>query len=414
MIRTYQFRVNPTSKQYDRLFEMRRDFCDLYNAALQERRDAWQTTDYAHVTKKKADGTFTSFYKHVGKGASLGFKQQSAQLPGIRTDDAYSRWSSTSQQQILRRVNNSFIAFFRRVKAGQEPGYPRFKSLRHFDTIPLRHGDGARLDTQTGATRLYIQGIGTIKVYTHRPIVGEVKNAMSITRIGKHWYLNIAVDVSEDSLRKRPATGAMVGIDRGVISTVATSDGELISNPRHYRRSEAQLADKQRALSQCKRGSKRRKEVAAQVGAIHRKIRNQRRDFLHKLSNSLVNDYDFIALEKLKIENMTKTAKGTIEEPGTNVAQKTGLNKSILDAGWGILHDMIEYKAEEAGAHVTLVDPKHTSMMCFKCKHIEAGNRVGEQFECLSCGHKDHADINAAKNILQRGLDASPRNAQAA
>ena len=147
------------------------------------------------------------------------------------------------------------------------------------------------------------------------------------------------------------------------------------------------------------------------MASLHRKVKNVRKDHLHKVARSYVDAYDLIVVEDLKVRNMTRSASGTVEEPGANVAQKSGLNRSILDAGWGVLQDMLIYKAESAGTDVVLVNPRNTSRTCHACGHASADNRHGEVFLCQRCGHSAHADTNAARNIL--GLGLSLREAQA-
>lgn len=374
--RVFRFRLYPTTRQSDALSQMLRDHCTMYNAALQERRDAY-------TTRKR----------------SVRYGDQSAQLKEIRADEQYSRWSFSSQQQTLKRLDKAFQAFFRRVKRGEAPGYPRFKPHQRFDTVTFVHGDGGAYLPDDARVRM--QGIGHVKVYQHRPVRGRVKQ-FSVTREGRHWY--VSVICTDVPTQVRPLTGAVVGIDRGVTHLLADSDGGFVANPRHYAVARDRLATAQRNLSRKKRGSARRRKAAQRVAAAHRKVRNSRRDCLHKLSRRLVDTYDLLALEDLKVINMTRSAKGTVDNPGTNVAAKSGLNKSIFDAGWGVLQNMLLYKAEDAGVEVVLVNPRNTSRRCHACGHTSADNRQGEVFLCQSCGHSAHADTNAARNILRLGL----------
>ena len=141
------------------------------------------------------------------------------------------------------------------------------------------------------------------------------------------------------------------------------------------------------------------------MGARHRKVANQRLDFHHQVARRLITDHDVLCVEILKIKNMTRSAKGTVEDPGINVAAKSGLNRSITDAGWAQFLSILKGKAEEAGRTVIDVDPRHTSQTCAECGHVDPGNRVSQAvFRCQLCGHQAHADINAARNILRAGL----------
>jgi putative transposase len=191
----------------------------------------------------------------------------------------------------------------------------------------------------------------------------------------------------------------------GVASFLTTSEGMHVSNPRYLAASAVKLAEAQRELARKKRGSKRRHTAGARVGAVYRTIRNQRLDFAHKTALQLVRDHDIIVCEALKIANMTRSASGTLAAPGTNVAAKSGLNRSILDAGWGVFLSILRAKAESAGRAVVQVNPRHTSQRCSRCGHVTAGNRVSQaEFCCQSCGLEMHADVNAAANILRAGL----------
>lgn len=201
MNRVFRFRLYPTERQQAALGEMLADHCDLYNAALQERRDAYRK-----------------------RGKTVRYGEQSAQLKAIRQDPQYARWSFTSQQQTLRRLDTAFKAFFARIKRGDTPGYPRFRSKRRFDTVTFVHGDGgAWLEDQA---RVRMQGVGHVKVKLHRPVRGTVKQ-FSVTRQGRRWFVNvICVDIPQ---QVRPLTGAIVGLDRGITHLVADSDGGFVA-----------------------------------------------------------------------------------------------------------------------------------------------------------------------------------------
>jgi len=208
---------------------------------------------------------------------------------------------------------------------------------------------------------------------------------------------------------QRPLRGRASPIDLGVRFEVATSDGQLIEADRPLLRSAERLAVAQRELATKRRGSGHRAKAAARLGAIHRKVANQRQDFAHQLSRSLVNHYDLIVHEALAITNMVRRPRprkekstGTYLVNGANA--KGGLNRSIHDAGWGQLLSFIAYKAEDAGRELIAVDPRFTSQRCSSCGHVEAANRCSQaEFRCRSCGHQAQADVNAAHNILRAG-----------
>ena len=398
-MKAFKFRLNPTAKQYSALGSMLGAHAELYNAALQERRDAYRS-----------------------HGVSVKASDQMRQLTAIRQarpDQAV--WSFTSQQQTLRRLDKSFQSFFRRVKAGETPGYPRFRAASRFDSVDFRHGDGIRF-INTGRTRrrgrqtearLRVQGVGHIRVRLHRPLPEGAKlGQVTIKREGAghrvRWYVILPVEVPDEVL---PVTGSRVGIDLGIAHFLTTSDGDHVSNPRHLKNAEERLAAAQQSLSRKKRGSTRRTAAVARVARLHGTVRRQRLDHAHKAALSLVQNHDLIAHEALAVRNMVRRAKPVPapETPGqwlpNGAAAKTGLNKSIHDAAWSQFVSILTAKAACAGRIVVAVNPTNTSRQCAPCGHTSSENRVTQAaFACVQCGHTAHADVNAAKNILRAGL----------
>lgn len=396
MRRSFKFRLRPTAKQEVALAAMLGAHCDLYNAALQERRDA---------------------YRH-GSRTSIRYGDQSGQLKEIRAFDLDGQgvWGFSSQQATLRRLNKAFDGFFRRVKAGQTPGFPRFKGRGHFDSVEFpKDGDGIRYDSlpNSGQVRVRIQGVGHLRVHAHRDVTGTIKT-LTIKREGSgrrtHWYLVLSCD--SVPAKPLPATGAVVGLDMatGANGLAYTSDGDRLDNPRHFHHAAEKLAVAHRNLSRKKRGSANRKKAAAQVAALHRRVRNARLDHLHKTANTVIAEHDLVAVETLNTAGMTRRArpKPAPDTPGTwlpnGQTAKSGLNKSILDAGWGLFLNLLHAKAESAGRVVVEVPAAYTSQTCAECHHVDAASRTGKHFACTACGHGDDADINAARNILRAGL----------
>lgn len=403
MIRAYKFLMRPTVGQQAALGEMLRDHCSLYNGALQERRDA---------------------YRHASK-TSITYGQQSAQLREIRAFDPerQGRWSFSSQQATLRRLEKAFAAFFRRVKSGQTPGHPRFRGVNWFDTVDFpKDGDGCRWNStpHDPVTRVRFQGVGHIKVNQHRPVVGTVKT-VSVKREGRRWYVVLTAEQTKP--QPLPPTGSMVGIDMGIANFLAGSGGEFVPGPRHGRRAAAKLEAAQQALSRFPRVRRDKRTANHQravdrVAGLHRKVRLQRLDHAHKTALDLVRKHDVIAHEDLKIRSMVK-APAPKPDPGrpggflpNGAAAKTGLNRSISDAGWGVFLTILHAKAESAGRELIAVDPRNTSRTCPTCGHVSAENRpTQEKFHCVSCGHSAHADTVGALNVLRAGLvrrDAQP------
>ncbi len=384
MRRAYKFRIYPTTGQASRAAQCLRDHQRLYNAALEERREAWRM-----------------------RKVSIRYGQQSAQLRDIRgLDPDQGRWSFSSQQATLRRLDKAMAAFYRRCKAGQKAGYPRFKALDRWDSVGWpSDGDGCRWKPDAG--RVYLQGVGHVKVHAHRAVEGRVKT-ISLKREGRRWYVVLSCD--DVLARPLPATGRAVGLDVGVARFATTSDGEVIANPRFTRESADELASAQQALARKQRGSANRRRARAKVAGVHRRIRDRRADFQHKTARALVRECDVIVLEDLRITNMTRSASGTLDQPGVNVAAKSGLNRSILDAGWGQFVSILTGKAEEAGRRIVLVDPRNTSKTCHQC-----GEKCLRPWQALVIcpvhGGMD-ADVNGARNIYARaGLGSGQAHA---
>jgi putative transposase len=372
-------RAYPTSGQEARGHRLIDSHCELYNAALQERREAWRLVH-----------------------KSIGYSEQSAQLRDIREcRPDVAEWSFTAQQQTLRRLKRSFDGFFRRVKAGEKPGYPRFRSRHRFGTVDHVNGDGAKWTTTQGRwARAYFQGVGTIKVSEHTHVQGRVTQ-ISLSREGRRWYVIVVADSRPDPL---VPTGRDIGIDMGITRFLTTSDREVITNPRFLDVAAEDLADLQRRLAGCKSGSGNRKRVKRQVAKLHRQVANRRRDFHHKTARGLVGHYDRIAVEALKVTNMSRRATPKEDGQGgwlpNGAAAKTGLNRSIADVAWGQFISILIAKAECAGRQVIKVNPAYTSIDCHicgrRCKRPQQDTVI-----CPAHGPLD-ADLNGARNIAHR------------
>jgi putative transposase len=363
--RTYKYRLLPTSRQA-RLLQHNLDLCrELYNAALQHRRDA---------------------YRMAGK--SISFVHQSAELvecKDVRPDlaDVYSQ----TLQDVLHRVDKAFKAFFHRGGYG----YPRFKGEGWYDSFTYPQS-GWSLHNE----RLTLSKIGTLKLKLHRPVCGKVKTVTIRRdgRDGKHWYACFSVEYEFDppahSAHSAHAAhqGEAVGIDVGLEHFANLSNGEQVDNPRYARGTQKRLAKAQRQLAKAQRGHPKRGEYKKRVAVVHRKVRNQRSDFLHKLSARLVQNYAVIAVEKLNIKGL---AAGM-------------LAKSVNDASWSTFIKMLRYKAESAGSQLVEVDPRLTSQTCPQCGAIRKKDLSERWHKCANCGIECHRDIAAALVILARGL----------
>jgi putative transposase len=379
--RAYKLRAYPTRPQQARAVRLLADHCELYNAALAERQEAWRK-----------------------RRVSISYGDQSAQLKDIRAEDpqGQGRHSFTAQQQTLRRLNRSFIAFFKRVKAGQAPGYPRFKPHQRFNQVLFVAGDGAKWQPAVGRGRgsrwahASFQSVGCLKVNQHRAVTGRVKT-LQLKREHRRWYVIVVTEVEAEPL---PATGRTVGIDLGVARFLTTSDGQVVPNPRFLEQARARITDLERRKVRAKLGSGNRRRLRRRLAREWRTVRNQRRDFHHKTARALVDGCDALALEDLRITNMTASASGTVDHPGRNLAQKAGLNRSILDAGWGQFTAILTAKAASAGRRVILVNPAYTSIDCHTCGARCTRPRQAT-VSCPACGEMD-ADVNGARNIAAR------------
>jgi putative transposase len=375
MRRAYKFRAYPTRRQEHRVRNLLDAHRQLYNAALEERREAWR------------------------QGVTIRYRDQSAQLTEIRRADpaGQGRWSFTSQQQTLRRLDRAFQGFFQRVRAGRKAGYPRFKSAARWDSVEFVDGDGARWYDPAGRwASAYFQGVGQVKVQAHRAVVGRVKT-LQLKREGRRWYVIV---VAEQQPIPLPAAGREVGLDVGVARFVTTSDGQVVRNPRLLASMAGQVAAAQRAVAGCRPGSGNRRRAKRRLAKLHRKVANRRRDFHHQTARRLVDTCDVIAVEALNVAGLTRSASGTVLEPGRNVAAKAGLNRSILDAGWGQFLVILFAKAEGAGRRVIEVDPCRTSITCHLCGARCARPRQ-DTVVCPTHGGMD-ADLNGARNIFTR------------
>ena len=381
--RTYQVTVQLTRDGHRRLDERLRAHALLYNAALEERRDAWKMA-----------------------GKSLSFASQCRELTLVRQDDP--EWVGEHrrlQVGTLKRVDLAFAAFFRRLKAGETPGYPRFKSWRRFRTLDIYSGADHFLKVTSAGDKgtIRIKGLPTMRLRLRRPLPEGQPLNIRITRTPRRVVASL-VYPQVDPLPTELPPECPVGIDAGVAQRITLSDGRHIDRRNLDRRKLRRL---QRCVSRARRGSASRRRKVAALGKEWQRVYERNRGDEHQLSAALVGEYDFFGVEDLQIRNMVRSAAGTIEEPGSNVAAKSGLNRSILEQSWGSLYAKIEYKAASAGVRFVRVPPHHSSQTCAECGVVDAASRQSQAaFHCQHCGHTGNADVNAARIILRRGLIA--------
>ena len=363
MQRAYRFRAYPNREQSEAMTGLLDTHRHLYNRSLAERKMAYET-----------------------EKRTVTYLEQSAHLKTERRGNPYLALANFSScQRTLKRLDRAFAAFFRRVKSGDTPGYPRFRGFGRFDSVEFTHGDGAKL---TAEGRAYFQGVGNVKVKMHRPVEGKVKTVTFCRQAGR-WYVVFVCDV--DDIEAEPSEKPAVGIDLGLKSFLVTSDGEEVKPPKFYRRAQKKLRRVQRAVSRKKRGGRNRRKAVQHLARLHQHIGNQRKDWHHKTALSLVRRYGLIAHEDLNVKGIARTR----------------LAKSTHDAGWSQFLSVLRQKAECAAVLVVGVNPRNTTQACSRCGCLPAvplqlSDRV---YHCASCDFQADRDLNAAVNIRQRALN---------
>jgi putative transposase len=317
------------------------------------------------------------------------------QLTEIKDIDWVADVPSQSLQNSLERLDSAYKTFFRTYKSGG--GFPKFKSKRNYNSILFK---SAELKQNN---KLKLPKIGEVKFFKDKsPIIGKIKTAQ-ITIEPTGFFVCIVCDNVNRAISNNNES-QVIGVDMGVKHFMTDSSGDHYLNPRIFKKYEEHLANEQRILSGKNKYSNRYKKQAKKVALIHHKIANVRKDYLHKLSTDIAKRYHTVFVEDLKIKSMTKSCKPKTDENGMFVANgqsaKSALNKAILDSGWGMFRDMLAYKT-----NVIKIDPKYTSQTCQACGKKDAKNRISQsEFECKKCGYISNADVNAAKNILSKGM----------
>lgn len=358
MLKAFKYRLYPTKNQKAKLSETLWLCSIVYNSCLAERRDCWE----------------------LG-GHSVNKYDQINRLPELKqVDERFSGVYSQVLQDVVKRLDKTFDAFFHRVKSGEKPGYPRFKPARRYDSFTY-----PQLGFQVQGSKLVLSKIGSVRIKLHRSLQGKVKTC-TIRRQADGWYACFSCEVEPQRL---PESGRAVGVDLGLENFAITSDGEFYPTAKHLRKAERNLKRLQRQVSRRQKGSKRRKKAVRQLAKAHLHVANQRKDTAHKVARSLVNDYGLIAVEDLQVRNMVKNHH---------------LAKSISDAGWNMFVNILMSKAVETGREVVKVDPRYTSQACSGCGVLVPKPLSQRWHRCPECGESLHRDVNAARNILRRAI----------
>jgi len=369
MLRTYKYLLRPTLERARRLDFMLWQSRLVYNAALEQR---------------------ISTYRGTGQG--IGYRAQWAHFREVRrgSSDTLGQINASSLQHLLRRLDKAFAAFFRRLKAGEKPGYPRFKSRNHFKSLEYTYGDGCKLrQNECGRRSFYLQNVGDLRLCCHRAMPAEsvIKHAV-VKQVGERWYACLMLEAPAPE-KRAILTGKQVGVDVGLKSLAALSTGELIENPHWLRQSLAKLGRLQRQASRQVQGSCRQRETYRQVARLHEHVAAQRADYLHKVSHRLVTENDLIAIEDLRLGFMNRNGH---------------LSLASHDAGFGLLRQMLEYKAESAGIQVMPLKPSNTTQACSGCGRLVRKDLSVRVHACPDCGLVLDRDVNAARNILSLAL----------
>ena len=377
---TYQARLYLNSAAHDRMGEVCRMLNRLYNAALEHRRGA---------------------YKSTGENVTL--YDQSVELTQIRADmPEWEELAIEASRGVLRRLDRAYNAFFRRVTHGETAGFPRFKPISRFRTIELAGVRDGMVKTNQDGSRgwLQIKGLPRLRFKCKLPLPDGKLRGILITKRATGWYVSLQYEVEKEPL---PEVRGSVGIDMGVKKRLALSNGETIPPREIDRTRENEL---RRKVAFKKRGSSNRRKAVASLSreTFRNSVRN--RNECHRITTDLARRFGLIAMEDLKVKNMSRSARGTVEAPGKNVKAKSGLNRSILEQTWGLIRSQLAYKAEWAGRQLELVNPRNTSTTCSRCGVIDAESRQGEVYRCRHCGLEIDADLNASINILRKANGA--------
>ena len=321
------------------------------------------------------------------EGRKLSTYETQNLIPNLKVENPkLSKVYSKVLQMVNYTLHSNISSLVALKKRGKKVGHLRYKGDGWYNTLNYNQS-GFKVDQDH--SRLHLSKIGNIKIKLHQKIKGRVK-AVVIKREGRNWYAIIQADQEIMSL---PETGKSVGIDVGLKAFAVDSDGNSIENPRYAEKSAKRLAKYQRKLARCKKGSNNRKEIKAKISKTHKRINNQRDDFLHKLSRLYVNNYDNICIEDLDVKGL--------KEKGHN----TGMHRSIHDAAWAKFAFMLSYKAQSAGRKLIKVDPRNTTQRCSACESIVKKELSDRTHECPYCGFSCDRDYNASRNILIAGME---------
>jgi putative transposase len=361
MRKTFKYRLYPTHKQTTCLNQTLEGCCWLYNYLLEQRKTAWET-------EKK------NIYRYDQNNELKILKKEQPILNNIY---------SQVLQDVSTRIDLAFRSFFKRVKQGSKPGYPRFKSKFRYNSFCYPQ-KGFKFFKNT----IQLSKIGNIKIKLHRPIVGIIKTCTIKQTSTKKWFVSFVCEISHTPI-KQPINPT-IGIDMGLESFATLSNSEKIENPRFFREEEKALKKAQQKFSKKEKYTKARYKARKIVARIHERINWKRSNFCHQESHKIINEFNTVVVEDLSINNMRKS-------------NLNGINKSIGDAAWRKFLNMLDYKAEWAGCQVIKINPAYTSQICSQCHNRHKLDLSDRMYHCPYCGLSLNRDVNAALNILAMG-----------
>ena len=373
-MQTFQYELEPNGEQ-------ERDMCRISGACR-------FVFNKALALQKENHQAGHPFISYVAMAKQLTKWRHSEETPWLKEAPCH------PLQQALKNLDRAYQNFF-----AKRADFPRFK--KKAETASFRYPDPTQIKLDQANSRIFLPKLGWIHYRKSRDILGELCN-VTVTRKGKKWFVSIQTE-RETSPPSQRATAA-VGIDVGITRFATMSNGTYIPPLNSFKKHQERLRRYQRHLSRKVKFSNNWKKAKAKVQKIHIGIAHARNDFLHKITTTISKNHALVCVEDLQVKNMSKTAAGSKEQPGKRVSQKSSLNRSILDQGWGLFRSQLEYKLQWNGGLLLAVAPQNTSRTCPDCHHINEHNRKTQsEFECVHCRYKDNADVVGALNILERG-----------
>lgn len=372
MLKAFRYRIYPTTEQ-ESLFRQTVGACRfVYNLCLDQRILEWHRSNPRRITAY----------------------DQISELPALKAEVPWLRDVPTHPlQQAVIDLDRAFRNFFE-----GRASFPQFHKRGRRDSF--RYPDPKQFKPEQG--RIFLPKAGWVEWVQHRPMEGRPKTA-TVSREANYWYVSVQCEM--DVCDPRPNLGSAVGIDLGIAKPIVLSTGQVIQLPRTTEKERHKLATLQRKVARKTKGSRNQAKARMAVARFHARLARRRKDAAHKATTIIAKNHGLIVVEDLKVRNMTASASGTVDDPGRNVATKSGLNRSILDVAPYQIRQMLEYKADWYGSQVVTVNPAYTSQKCSLCGYVHKDNRISQSvFICKSCGLMDNADHNAARNILAGGI----------